>query len=65
MKIADKIAFHTEEPTNMELKYLLWLTLIELSKHTGPNIQTIDSDESFDCNKVLDGLDVDLGVAAN
>lgn len=64
MNIAGKIALHTEEPTNIELKYLLWLTLIELSKHTSPNVQTIDSDESFNINELLDGLDVDLGVGA-
>lgn len=62
MNIASKLSFHTEDVSAVEIKYLLWLSLIELAKHTGPQVQTIDEDESFNINELLDGLDVELGI---
>lgn len=46
-----------------QLKYLLWLTLIELQNWTCDyRINTVDPDETFDINYLLNVLDDDLGV---
>lgn len=44
------------------IKYLLWLTLVELQAVRTNLVETIDIDETFDINKLLSALDLELGV---
>lgn len=51
------------EISKEHLKYLLWLVLIELQNHgCDDTINTVDPDETFDINNLLDKLDAELGV---
>tara|TARA_R110000782_G_scaffold249866_1_gene337144 strand:- start:1802 stop:2002 length:201 start_codon:yes stop_codon:yes gene_type:complete len=58
MKIADKILDGQVEPSVEEVKYLLWMTLCELSYHTSNTLVLTDPDESFNIDKMLDVLSV-------
>ena len=44
------------------IKYLLWLTLVELQAVRTNLVETIDIDETFDINKLLSALDLELGI---
>ena len=61
MTIAERL-IASPKITNTELKYLLWLTLLELQNYSQAHVSTVDPDESFNINEVLDALDADLGV---
>ena len=48
------------EADECEVKFLLWLTLCKLQEFT--NTVDVDEEEVFDCDAVLDCLDVKLGM---
>jgi hypothetical protein len=60
MTIAEKIAAGTA--TKNEAFYLLWLTLCELRPHVEAHLDTIDGDEKFDVDALLNVLDAQLGL---
>jgi len=60
MKIADKMIKGELEPTNEELKFLLWNSLIQLSAYCD-EVDCVE-EEQFYINELLNVLDCQLGM---
>lgn len=60
MNIADKLIKGDIQPSEQELKFLLWNTLIQLSAYCD-DVTSVE-EEAFNIEQMLSTLDVELGA---
>lgn len=61
MSIAEKLIKGGIELDNQEMKFILWLSLVQLY-NAGEDIVDVDEHETFNVHEMLDALDCQLGV---